>query len=249
MQLTDHVYLVGSGHLGFDLTDPYDCNIYLVDGGDELALVDSGSGMGVELVQEQIRRHGFPLDRVRRLLLTHYHADHGGGAWRWKETMPWLQVTASADTKVALAAAGGDGGIIMARAKRHGYYPDDYLLHGCDVDAMVEDGQEVRIGDVALTVVATPGHCDGHTCYETRVDDRHAIFTGDMIFSGGRISTQVVPDCRIQTYIDSLEKFRDAALDAFFPGHYEFSLRWAQRHFERALSYVDRLAIPPTNVD
>ena len=249
MQLTDHVYLVGSGHLGFDLTDPYDCNIYLIDGGTELALVDSGSGMGVEQVQAQVRAHGFDLERVRFLLLTHYHADHGGGAWRWKELMPWLTIVGSTDTKSALATAGGDGGIIMARAKRHGYYPADYMLHGCDVDRVVEDGELLRVGAVSLTAVATPGHCDGHTCYDTRLDGRHAIFTGDMLFSGGRISTQVVPDCRIALYIDSLEKFRDAGIDAFFPGHYEFSLRCAQRHFDRALSYVDRLAIPPSNVD
>lgn len=249
MQLTERVYLVGSGHLGFDLTDPYDCNIYLIDGGGELALVDSGSGMGVELVQEQIRRHGFDLDRVRHLLLTHYHADHGGGAWRWKELMPWLTVVGSADTKAMLATSSGDGGVIMARAKRHGYYPDDYKLHQGEVERVVEDREAIAVGSVKLEVVATPGHCDGHTCYRTDLDGRRSIFTGDMIFSGGRISTQVVPDCRIQTYVDSLEKFRGADLDAFFPGHYEFSLRWAQRHFDQALTYVDRLAIPPTNVD
>ncbi len=241
MQLTEHIYLVGSGHLGFDLTDPYDCNIYLVDGGSELALIDSGSGMGVPQV--------FDLERVRSLILTHYHADHGGGAWRWKESMPWLTVVGSPDTKAVLATASGDGGIVMLRAKRHGYYPDDYLLRGCEVERVVEDGEAIRIGAVELTAVATPGHCDGHTCYETRLDGRHAIFTGDMIFSGGRISTQVVPDCRLALYVESLEKFRDAGLDAFFPGHYEFGLRWAQRHFDRALTYVDRLAIPPSNVD
>jgi len=59
MKLTEHVYLVGSGHLGFDLTDPYDCNIYLIDGGEELAIVDGGSGPGVPQVQEQIKSHGF----------------------------------------------------------------------------------------------------------------------------------------------------------------------------------------------
>ncbi len=32
MQLTEHVYLVGSGSLGFDLTDPFDCHVYLIDG-------------------------------------------------------------------------------------------------------------------------------------------------------------------------------------------------------------------------
>ncbi len=249
MQLTEHLYLVGSGHLGFDLTDPYDCNVYLIDGGGELALVDSGSGMGVEKIQAQISGHGFALDRVRHLLLTHYHPDHGGGTWRWKEAMPWLSVLGSADTKANLAQACGDGGIVMARAKRHGYYPEDYTLHPGQVDRVVGEGEQINVGTVAITAIATPGHCDGHTCYQLRIDDRDALFTGDMIYTGGRISTQVVPDCRIAQYIDSLERFRDAAVEGFFPGHYEFSLGGGQRHFDRALSYVDRLAIPPSNVD
>jgi hydroxyacylglutathione hydrolase len=249
MQLTEHIYIVGSGHLGFDLTDPYDCNVYLIDGGAELALIDGGSGMGVEKIQAQIGRHGFDLDRVRYLLLTHYHADHGGGAWRWKELMPWLTVVGSADTKSHLAESSGDGGIIMARAKRHGYYPADYMLHPAEVDRVVGDDEVVQVGTIGVTAVATPGHCDGHTCYRARIDSRGALFTGDMIYTGGRVSTQVVPDCRIELYMQSLEKFRDAGVEGFFPGHYDCSVNYGQRHFDRALSYVDRLAIPPSNVD
>ena len=249
MQLTDELYLVGSGHLGFDLTDPYDCNVYLVDGGGELALVDGGSGMGVEQIQDQIVKHGFALESVRHLLLTHYHPDHGGGAWRWKERMPWLSIVGSADTQSHLADQSGDGGEIMARAKRHGYYPDDYLLHPGEINRVVVDGEAIQIGRVSLMARETPGHCDGHTCYQGHIAGGNAIFTGDMIYTGGRISSQVVPDCRIALYMESLERFRAAEIDGFFPGHYDFSLRYGQRHFDRALSYVDRLAIPPSNVD
>ena len=45
MQLTvDIVHLVGSGQSGFSLTDPLDCHVYLLDGGSELALIDTGVG-------------------------------------------------------------------------------------------------------------------------------------------------------------------------------------------------------------
>ena len=46
MQLANRIHLVGSGSFGFDLSDPYDCHVYLVDGGSELALVDVGAGIG-----------------------------------------------------------------------------------------------------------------------------------------------------------------------------------------------------------
>jgi hypothetical protein len=40
MHVADRIHLVGSGSYGFSLSDPYDCHIYLIDGGSELALID-----------------------------------------------------------------------------------------------------------------------------------------------------------------------------------------------------------------
>ena len=80
MQLTERVYLVGSGSVGFSITHSSDCHIYLIDGGDELALIDAGTGLGKDEILELIEAHGFSLDDVRYLFLTHYHADHAGGA-------------------------------------------------------------------------------------------------------------------------------------------------------------------------
>jgi glyoxylase-like metal-dependent hydrolase (beta-lactamase superfamily II) len=62
-------------------------NIYLIDNGDELILVDTGSGMeqsnlellaGFEALREQF---GLPvtLGDVDRILITHGHVDHFGG--------------------------------------------------------------------------------------------------------------------------------------------------------------------------
>ena len=247
MRITEHVYLVGSGHLGFDLTDPYDCNVYLIDGGTELALIDGGSGMGVPLIQAQITAHGFSLEEVKSLILTHSHGDHGGGAWVWKEAMPHLEVLGTSETRDALTYE-GDGGEIMAAAKRHGYYPADYLLHPCKVDKVVRTGDVISVGSVDFKVIQTPGHCDSLMCLVTYLDGKKMLFCGDMVFCGGRISTQAVPDCRPYEYYRSLKRIAQESVDALFPGHYEFSLRDANRHLLAALEYFDRLAIAPSNV-
>ncbi|MGI5838290.1 MAG: MBL fold metallo-hydrolase [bacterium] len=247
MRISEHVYLVGSGHLGFDLTDPYDCNIYLLDGGSEMAIVDGGSGLGVGQVQEQITSHGFELSKLKYLLLTHGHGDHGGGAHVWKKKMPWLNVVGTRETKERLSYQ-GDGGETMVMAKRHGYYPDDYMLSPCEVDIIIEDGFAINVGNVLLTVLATPGHCDGHVCYLTRLDGKKMLFAGDMIFSGGRISTQVVSDCRIVDYYESVKKGAAQEIDMLLPAHYEFTFKHGHRHFELALEYFRRLAIPPSVV-
>src|SRR5687768_12225072 len=88
VRLTPDIALVGSGAFGFDLTSPGDCHVYLIDGGDELALVDAGCGGAIgdtELILRTARADGFDLDKVSRLLLTHYHFDHMGGAAEMRE--------------------------------------------------------------------------------------------------------------------------------------------------------------------
>ena len=44
MKIAPGIHIVGSGRQGFGLTDDYDCHVYLVDGGDEYALIDAGGG-------------------------------------------------------------------------------------------------------------------------------------------------------------------------------------------------------------
>src|SRR2546421_12288035 len=80
MRLTDDVYLVGGGDYGFNLTHRLDCHTYLIDGGDELALVDAGFGPGTEEILSLIRADGFDPERISTIVITHYHADHAGGS-------------------------------------------------------------------------------------------------------------------------------------------------------------------------
>ena len=43
MQLTEHIYLVASGDTSFSLTGALDCNVYLIDTGAGLILIDAGA--------------------------------------------------------------------------------------------------------------------------------------------------------------------------------------------------------------
>ena len=40
MQIDPQVYIIGSGQLGFDMTNPFDCHVYLFDAG------GTGGGQG-----------------------------------------------------------------------------------------------------------------------------------------------------------------------------------------------------------
>ena len=125
MQLTDRVHLVGSGAYGFGLTDPYDCHIYLIDGGIELALIDVGAGMGAAQVVENIRSDGFDPDLVRQILCTHAHGDHAGGAARMQALLPNAAVSMSREAADYIRI-GDESGTSISTAKTAGIYPADY---------------------------------------------------------------------------------------------------------------------------
>ena len=57
MRVTDEVFIVGGGiRNAFGLSDDPDCHIYLVNGGDELALIDCGMADGKSLERDPLQR-------------------------------------------------------------------------------------------------------------------------------------------------------------------------------------------------
>src|SRR5687768_10082771 len=166
MRITDEVYVVGGGPiLAFGLSNAPDCHVYLIDGGDELALVDCGMAAGDSLdrIARNIEAEGLDLSRLRRLILTHYHVDHAGGAARFRERFG-LDVLAPAGAAAALRT-GDERAVALDVAKRAGFYEPDYRLEPVPIDRELNDGDRVRVGGLELEVYDTPGHCDGHASY------------------------------------------------------------------------------------
>src|SRR5262249_39778942 len=139
---------------------------------------------------------------------------------------------------------GDEEAISLGPAKRAGIYPPDYRLEPCEVDVELGEADEVRVGDLTLRVLETPGHADGHVSLLLEHDGRRSLFAGDVIFAGGKILLQNIYDCRLDAQIRSLRKLRELGIDALFPGHLAYSLSNAQRHIERANQVLDRLLIP-----
>jgi glyoxylase-like metal-dependent hydrolase (beta-lactamase superfamily II) len=247
VQLADRIHLVGSGSYGFDLTDSYDCHIYLVDGGSELALVDVGAGMGAQQVVENVRRAGFDPGRVHHILCTHAHGDHAGGAARMRELLPDASLSIAREV-AGLVRTGDEVGTSIGIAKAAGLYPADYELRPCPVDRELAERDTITVGDLRLECLSTPGHADGHLSFLLELGGRRSLFSGDLVFHGGTILLQNTHDCRVDQVAASLRKLRGLAVDALLPGHFAFSLQDGQRHIERANLVLDQLLIPPPAV-
>ena len=243
MQLHESIHLVGSGIMGYGLSDPYDCHVFLIDGGTELALIDVGAGMGVERILENIVRSGFDPKDVRTVILTHCHADHAGGLARLCRALDRPVVVGSPITRVRLES-GDEHAVGLDVAKFAGYYPSNYVLEPHAVDVEISGGDRIEVGRLTMEVIDTPGHCDGHVSFLLTTGGKRALFSGDAIFFGGSIFLQNIPDCRLDAQIATLRQLRSLEIGALFPSHLSFSLEDGQRHIERANDALDRLLIP-----
>ena len=245
MRLTPDVALVGGGHFAFDLSAPGDCHVYLLDGGDELALVDAGIGGSAgntDLLIQNIAADGYDPGRIRRLVLTHYHADHAGGA---AEVRARLGVSVHASPLTARTIEAGDEEqISLPAAKAAGFFPPDYRLQPCPVSGDLVEGESFSVGRLRVTVYDTPGHCAGHVSLLVEGGERTYLVQGDVIFFGGTILAQNIPDCSIQDYAASARKLASLEFDAFLPGHLGISLRNGKRHIEAAAAAFSKLMIP-----
>jgi len=245
VNLTRDVALVGGGDLGFNLSAPLDCHIYLLDGGDELALIDAGVGGSIgatETVLANVRASGYDPGRISRLMLTHYHADHAGGAVELRDRFG-LTVHGSPLTADVLER-GDETAISLPFAKAAGFYPPEYVFRSCPTQGDLIEGQPFSVGRLTVTPLATPGHCRGHVSLLVTGGERRYLFGGDLVFHGGTIIAQNIPDCSIQEYGDSVRKVARLDFDALLPGHLQISLRNGRRHIDRAAEAFGRLGIP-----
>lgn len=242
MKLTDQVYLVGSGKFGFELSNDFDCHVFLLDGGSEAALIDAGVGLEVGTVLENIRATGVAPSRIRKIILTHAHADHMGGAGQLRAALD-AQVLAPWEAAPWIRAA-DEQAVSLELAKRAGYYPEDYRLQGSEVDVELREGDLIPVGDLELRVIETPGHCRGHCSYFVQTPTRTLFFGGDLVFYGGTIILQNIPDCSIQEYANSLFKLEGLGVNALLCGHMTLPLRNGQRHIDLAIQAFKGLMVP-----
>ena len=244
MKLTNEVYLVGSGVKGFSLTDNFDCHVYLIDGGDELALLDTGAGYGIREILENVERDGFSLDKLKYVLLTHGHADHAGGT---KKLVDATGVKVCASELTAKYLENGDEDAISLTAGKAGwFYPSDYKYEATKVDTIVKEGDTISVGKLTLEVIETPGHSGDHISYLMKTPEKTYFFAGDLIFYEGRVATQFIHDCNVYEIGKSIEKLKDKEIDVLLPGHDPFVLKNGQSHIDRGRNYFKNTIIPPS---
>jgi len=146
-------------------------NAYLVDDEGALTLVDSGLRWQRNQLLGGIRRAGFELHDLDRILLTHYDVDHVGGlpAFDGMDVPIYVGATdapyVTGETKATLWNHKG----IIQRLGRPLVTPPDNPVEP------LEDGDTVG----SFTVYDTPGHTPGHVCYVS--ESLSTALLGDLV--------------------------------------------------------------------
>ncbi|HEX6447533.1 MAG TPA: MBL fold metallo-hydrolase [Streptosporangiales bacterium] len=146
---------------------------------DELTLVDTGYEGSGAVVLDAIRRLGRDPAELRRIILTHSHDDHTGGAADIVEAAPDVTVVASrADSPVIRREQEQPAPVLedWERSIAAGL-PDLPAARPVRVDREVDDGDLLDFAGGAA-VVAVPGHTAGSIAIHLPL--HRILFTGDI---------------------------------------------------------------------
>jgi len=241
MQISEHVYLVGSEQFG--LSHPLDSSCYLLDGGTALGLVDCGLGLGVDDILANVEAAGFDGGKISHVLITHAHVGHWGGAAKIRERTG-AEVWAPAQHRNYMDNPEEEPGIRLNY--KFGRYPPGFEVQACPPNHTFGDGDRVLVGDLELQMIQVQGHTKDSTCFFFEDSGKRGLLTGDVVFYGGKLGIQNLEGFSFDDYRRDIHKLAELEIDMLLPGHGVFVLRRGQKHIERANRKLSDFVMPET---
>ena len=161
-------------------------NTYLV-GIDEVAVIDPGpddAGHIDAIVGASMK------ERVRWVLLTHFHPDHIPG------TMRLVRET---------------GAEVLASTKK---VPKDSDVV---INRVIGEGDTIEGTEFGLDVLATPGHAPEHLCF--LLEEERVLFTGDVVLDGMYSVINPTRGGDMSVYVETLERLERLRTSRICPAH------------------------------
>ena len=152
---------------------------YLLEAGDKVAIIEAGSYHSVERILKVLLQRGWEREDVSHVILTHVHLDHAGGAgWLIKELPNAMLVVHPYGARHMIEPAKLEAGtrVVFGDENFDRMYgsllpvPEDRVL-------IMQDGDELKVGDRLLRFMDTPGHARHHFCVWD--EQTQGWFTGD----------------------------------------------------------------------
>jgi glyoxylase-like metal-dependent hydrolase (beta-lactamase superfamily II) len=237
-------------------------NIYAIDDGDHVVLIDGGWALAEaeELLAKGLATLGYGLGDVREYLVTHLHRDH------------YTQAVALRRSHGGLVAVGEGERACLEAIRAVTVHPDIARLHEAgalelsqlladwrgehdllnweDPDRWLADGVDLPLETRTLRVISTPGHTRGHVVFHD--PENQALFAGDHVLPHITPSIGVElnrPRSPLRDYLTSLELIRALPDARLLPAHGPVTASVHDRIDELLLHHEARLGDTAAAVD
>lgn len=166
VEIIKDIYIIGDS----GMTDSKDCSIYLIDLG-ELIMIDTGAGDSVDIIIKNMEKMGLDPKRLTKIILTHCHIDHIGGAEELRRRF---------GAKIIMHEK--DAGIVERGDKRMTaayWYGVDFKP--LPVDIKLNKPEEIiEVGSHKIICLHTPGHTPGSISVYLDLHGKRVLFGQDI---------------------------------------------------------------------
>ncbi len=233
-RVSESVYLVDAMLLG----RPRALSTYIVMGEGEAMIIDPGPPSSSETILKALR--GLEVESAI-IAPTHIHIDHAGGSWRLLMELE--------DSKLYVHPRGAphmvDPSRLIEASKR--LLGESLIelygeVRGIEAERVSEsrDGEELKLGELRVKTIWTPGHASHHQCYH--VVDERVLILGD---AGGTyhpeaeaITPNSPPPFNPQKAMESLRRLMKLDAKTLCYAHYGYT-----RHLELLEAYLRQIEL------
>lgn len=198
--------------------------VFVVEGPDGLALVETGPASTLPHLEAALRRQGWQTGDFKHVFLSHIHFDHAGAAWAFAEKGANIHVHPKGLPHLAAPEK---------------LYNSARMIYGDQMDVLwgpmhpipesrlhaPAHGACIEAAGLRFTAWYTPGHAVHHIAWEVSSDDHDPVlFTGDV--AGVKIGSGPVappcppPDIQVEDWQASIQLMRELPAETLMLTHF-----------------------------
>ena len=220
---------------------PLAISAYMIKHSGGVILVESGPGSTLASLRATLKGFGYELKDITHVFLTHIHLDHAGAAGELAGVGAQIYVHPNGAAHMLNPAK-----LISSATRIYGERMEplwgSFLAVPEDKLTVLQDGDEVAVGNLRFRALNTPGHAEHHYCYQFE----------DLCFSGDVGAVRIPgfpylrvpmppPEFHLEKWRESISFLKKQSFKRIAPTHFGIfeDVPWHFKAIESALDEVE----------